>query len=58
MLTLYFVLFLLAFVCFAAAALTRTDAFGRSGQRFSVSLVPLGLALVSLVWMLQALNRL
>jgi len=56
--TLYFVLYLLAFVAFLGATVTSRDAFGRSSARFSVALVPVGLALVSLVWMLQALNRL
>lgn len=56
--TLYFVLYLLAFVAFVAASLTRSDSFGRSGARFNVALVPVGLSLVTLVWMLQALNRL
>lgn len=50
--TLYFVLYLLAFVAFAVAA------FGDRFTRRGVTLVPVGLALVTLVWMLQALNRL
>lgn len=50
--TLYFVLYLLAFVAFVVAA------FGDRFTRRGVTLVPVGLALVTLVWMLQALNRL
>ena len=50
--TLYFVLYLLAFVAFVGAA------FGDRFARRNVALVPVGLALVTLVWMLQALNRL
>ena len=52
MLTVYFVLYLLAFLCFGAAAIS-----DRLKQpRFD--LVPVGLALLTLVWLLQTLNRL
>lgn len=44
---LTFILYLLALICFAAAA------FGAEG-RVCVNLVALGLALVSLVWVVQA----
>ena len=50
--TLYFVLYLLAFVAFVVAV------FGDRFARRSVALVPVGFALVTLVWMLQTLKGL
>lgn len=50
MIVLYLILFLAALVCFLL------DAFGRAVSR--INLTALGLSLVTLVWVLQAVQRL
>lgn len=52
MLTLYFALYLLALIFFVLAA------FREGSYPFKVPFIPIGLALVTLVWVIQSLNRL
>lgn len=58
MLTLYFVLYLLAFICFVVAALLGRPNPAHDTASWTPSLVPAGFALVDLVWLLQTLHRL
>lgn len=56
MLTIYALLYCAALVCFLAAALNgRTQRYHAENTSY---FLPLGLALVTLVWLLQTVNRL